>query len=285
MVSDFLRRHDGVVTLSQARTAGLSKYAVNRHVRSGRWRRCFKGVYFADDRPFTDASRMRAAVWSYGDHAAASGLAAAWWFGLTHFAPKVIEVTVPRDSNGRVHDGTRVRRRDLSDGDVVEVRGLRVTALALTVIEAAVRRRDGAKVLDAALQRDVGLSELWQAHLRNKGRYGSPAARMLLHGADDNAQSHAERLIVGILRGAGLTGWRANHPVAGYRVDIAFYLAKVAIEVDGFAFHSDHESFQNDRVRQNTLTLQGWQVLRFTWLDLSEYPDRVLATILSAIRA
>lgn len=285
MVSDYLRRHDGVVTLSQARTAGLSKYAVSRHVQSGRWRRCFKGVYFVDDRPFTDAARMRAAVWSYGDHAAASGLAAAWWFGLTHFAPKVVEVTVPRDSNGRVHDGTRVRRRDLSDTDIAEVRGLRVTAFALTVIEAAVRRRDGAKVLDAALQRDVRLPELWKAHLRNKGRYGSPAARILLRGADDNAQSHAERLIVGIIRGAGLTGWRANYPVAGYRVDIAFYLAKVAIEVDGFAFHSDHESFQNDRVRQNNLTLLGWQVLRFTWLDLTEYPERVLATILSAIRA
>jgi very-short-patch-repair endonuclease len=31
--------------------------------------------------------------------------------------------------------------------------------------------------------------------------------------------------------------------------------------------------------------LMGWQVLRFTWLDLTEYPGRVLATIHAAISA
>jgi len=29
----------------------------------------------------------------------------------------------------------------------------------------------------------------------------------------------------------------------------------------------------------------GWQVLRFTWLDLVEYPQRVIAEIRSAIWA
>lgn len=282
---EYLRRHDGVVTLAQARAAGLSKHSVSRHVRSGRWRRCSEGVYFADDRPFTDAARVRAAVWSYGDRAAASGLAAAWWHGLTGFAPSVVEVTVPRDSNGRVHDGSVVRRRDLADSDVDEVRGLRVTAAPLTVLEAAVKRRDGAKLFDAALQRDFQLRELWQVHLRNKGRYGSPAARRLLRAAGDGARSEGERLLVGILQRAGLSGWRANYPLSGYVVDIAFIAAKVAIEVDGFAFHSDHEAFQNDRVRQNVISVAGWQILRFTWLDLTEYPDRVLATIRAAIRA
>ena len=194
-------------------------------------------------------------------------------------------MTVPRDSNGRVHEGSIVRRRDLADVDVDEVRGLRVTAFPLTVIEAAVRRRDGAKIMDRALQRDVQLRDLWRVHLRNKGRYGSPAARRLLQGAADGTHSEAERLIVKILRGAGLDGWRANYPVGEYTVDIAFLGPKVAIEVDGFAFHSDPEAFQKDRVRQNKLALRGWQVLRFTWLDLIEYPERVLATILSAIRA
>jgi len=31
--------------------------------------------------------------------------------------------------------------------------------------------------------------------------------------------------------------------------------------------------------------LLGWQVLRFTWLDLTEYPQRVLAVIRSATSA
>ena len=84
------------------------------------------GVYFVDDRPFTDAARIRAAVWGYGVKAVASGLAAAWWHGLTKFAPDVVEVTVPRDSNGRaataaesddaISDGRR-RRANGSSGD------------------------------------------------------------------------------------------------------------------------------------------------------------------------
>jgi len=254
-------------------------------VRSGQWRQCSRGVYFVDDRPFTDAARIRAAVWSYGERAAASGLAAAWWHGLTRFAPELVEVTVPRDSSGRRHPGSRPRRRDLARADVVERRGLRATAMPLTVIEAAVRRPGGAKLMDAALQRDVELRQLWQAHLRNKGRYGSPAARRLLQAASDGARSEAERLLVKLLRQAGITGWRTNYPVGGYRVDVGFPGAKVAIETDGWAFHSDQEDFQQDRVRQNNIALLGWQVLRFTWLDLTEYPQRVIAVIRSAISA
>jgi very-short-patch-repair endonuclease len=49
--------------------------------------------------------------------------------------------------------------------------------------------------------------------------------------------------------------------------------------VDGFAYHSSAEDFQNDRVRQNAIALARWQVLRFTWIDLTEYPERVIAEI------
>lgn len=285
MLDDYLRRHDGVITLAQAEQCGLSRYAVSRRVRSGRWRRCSVGVYFADDRPFTDSARVRAAVWSYGRNAAASGLAAAWWHGLTKFPPDIVEVTVPRDSNGRTHPRSRVRRRDLKPADVVELRGLAVTALPLTVVEAAVRRGGGARLMDSALQRHTDLSALWHAHLRNKGRYGSPAARRLLQAAADGARSEAERLLVKLLRDNGITGWQTNYPVGKYKVDVGFPKEKVAIEADGWAFHSDQEDFQNDRERQNYIMLLGWQVLRFTWLDLVEYPERVLAVIRSAISA
>jgi very-short-patch-repair endonuclease len=241
-------------------------------------------VYFVNDRPFDDAARIRAAVWGYGDSAAASGLAAAWWLRLTRFAPPIVEVTVPRNSNGRSHAGSRVRRRDLAPTDIEVTRGLRVTALPLTVIEAAIRLRGGAKLVDAALQRHVELRPLWNAHLRNKGRYGAPAARRLLLAAADGARSEAERILIRLLKAAGISGWKANYPVAGYEVDVGFRACKVALEADGLAFHSDSDDFHNDRVRQNAITLAGWQVLRFTWLDLTEYPDRVIAEVKRAIR-
>jgi very-short-patch-repair endonuclease len=167
----------------------------------------------------------------------------------------------------------------LAPTDVVERNRMRVTALPLTVVEAAARRGGGARLMDTALQRHVELPQLWRAHLRNKGRHGSPAARRLLLAASDGARSEAERLLVKLLRENGITGWKTNYRVGGYKVDVGFPAQKVAIEADGWAFHSSQEDFQKDRERQNKLALLGWQVLRFTWLDLTEYPQRVLAEI------
>ena len=284
MIDEHLRDHDGVITLAQARMAGLSADSVERRVRNGHWRRCAPGVYFVDDRPFSDAARIRAAVWSHGSSATASGLAAAWWHGITRYPPDIVEVTVPKISNHRKREGIRVRRRDLKPRDVIEHRGLRVTGLPLTVVEAAARRGGGAKLLDTALQRHTELSPLWTAHMRNKGRHGSPRARMLLNAASDGARSRAERVLIKLLLDNGITGWKANHPVAGYHGDIVFVDEKIVIEIDGYAFHSDAEDFHNDRKRQNAIALSGYQVLRFSWLDLIEYPGRVLAEILRALR-
>ncbi len=280
-----MRRQDGVITLGQARRAGLSEFSVRRKVRSGQWRRCAAGVYFADDRPFTTAARIRAAVWGLGATATASGLTAAWWLGLMTTAPDQFEVTVPRNSHGRGKPGVRVRRRDLDEQDVFEDRGVRITGLALTVLEASARRGGGPKIMDSALQRRIGLADLQRAHLRNRGRHGAKIARRLLESAAGGARSEAERLVIQLLRGARMDGWRANVPVGPYVVDIAFPRERVAIEIDGWAFHSDQTAFQNDRTRQNWLALHGWQVLRFTWLDITQHPEQVLAQIQAATSA
>ena len=285
VLTDYLRQQDGVITLAQAALSGLSESAVNRRVRSGQWRRCAPGVYFVDDRPFTAAARVRTAVWGYGGRATASGLAAAWWHGITEQPPDIVEVTLPRKSHGRSREGTRIRRRDLKPTDIVDLRGLQVTSLPLTVIEAVARQGGGAAIMDRALQRHIDLPPMWRAHVRNKGRYGSPRARMLLQAAADGAQSQAERLLIQLLKRARIDGWTANYPVGPYRVDVAFPQLTIAIEVDGLAVHSDADVFQNDRERQNYLVLNGWHVLRFTWRDLTEHPERVVTEIMRAISA
>lgn len=283
MLDDCLSANDGVITHAQAQRCGLSQDAIDRLVKSGHWRRCSRGVYFVADRLFTDNARIRTAVWGYGSDAAASGLAAAWWHGMTKFAPNIVEVTVRRETRRQHLAMTRLRRRNLSSKDVVVRRGLRVTEPALTVVEACARRGGGAELMDRALQGDFELTHLWRAHLRNKGRHGSPAARRLLQAASDGARSEAERLMVRLLRAAKITGWKANYPVCGYVVDIVFPHHKVAIEVDGWAFHSDQKTFQRDRNRQNVIALSGWKILRFTWLDLTEHPQRVIAEIARAL--
>lgn len=284
MLEDYLRRQDGVITLAQARNAGLSQDAVERRVRSGAWRRCSRGVYFVDDRPFTDAARIRAEVWSYGRAATACGVAAAWWHGIISAAPDHVEVTVPLSKGSRSRWASSVRRRDLASADIVLRRSLRVTAIPLTVLEAVASTHSRA-IMDSALQRGVSLDQLHTAHVRNARRHGATLAGRFLREASDGARSEAERLLIRLLRAAKISGWRANYPVGGYVVDVAFPEQKVAIEVDGWAFHNDRAAFQHDRTRQNRISLNGWKVLRFTWLDLTEHPQRVIAEIAAAIRS
>ena len=71
--------------------------------------------------------------------------------------------------------------------------------------------------------------------------------------------------------------------IAGYEVDFVFVGPRVVLEADGLAYHSDADDFHRDRVRQNAITLAGWTVLRFSWMELNEHPERVVAEIKRAI--
>jgi very-short-patch-repair endonuclease len=86
-----------------------------------------------------------------------------------------------------------------------------------------------------------------------------------------------------LLGDAGLAGWRCGYRVDRYELDFAFPAERIAIEVDGWAWHSDVERFRHDRRRQNVLVLAGWTVLRFTWHDLTVRPDTVTAQIRAAL--
>lgn len=278
-----LRQQAGVITSAQAAVAGLSEQAVGRRVRSGSWRRLSSGVYLVGGHPYTDEVRVRAAVAGAGEDATLHGLTAAWWHGIIGRAPAVMDVTIPHARRAPRVNKVSVRRRDLHRNDVSWLRHLQVTSVALTVLEAAVAVPDGSMLLDRALQQHVELPMLWRVHKRNLGRRGSAAAAVLLTAAADNAGSHAERLLHRLLRRAGITGWQVGYPCRGYQIDVAFPAQRLALEVDGWAFHSDVVRFGGDRRRQNALVNDGWQVLRFTWHDLAGRPDAVIADIRTAL--
>lgn len=54
-----------------------------------------------------------------------------------------------------------------------------------------------------------------------------------------------------------------------YRLDFALPGRKVAIELDGYEFHSTREQFTNDRKRQRELELDGWRVVRFSGSEVN----------------
>ena len=88
---------------------------------------------------------------------------------------------------------------------------------------------------------------------------------------------------VALLRAAGITGWVLGHPFGPYTIDIAF--AMLAVEIDGWAWHMDVDRFKTDRHKGNALVRARWDLLRFTWHDLTNPPDYVVAEIRAALAA
>ena len=284
-LDDLVRRQGGVVALRQAVVLGMSAATVQRRTREGTWERLHPAVYLVGGHRLTDEARVRAAWLWAGEKSVISGPAAAYWHGMVDRAPRVVEVTVPAATAPRCPAGLRVRRRDLDPVDLLGTRGVRLTAPPLSVLETAVALPDGATFLDRALQRHTRFPTVYRAFCRNMGRRGSSAAGRLLVAAADRADSAAERLLVQILREAGVSGWVLGHPFGSWRIDLAFPVPKVAVEVDGWAWHVDAERFRNDRRKQNALVRAGWDPLRFTWHDLDGRPGEVVAEIRATLTA
>jgi very-short-patch-repair endonuclease len=141
----------------------------------------------------------------------------------------------------------------------------------------------GSTFLDRALQRHVRFPTLYRAYCRHLGRPGWARARELICASADRADSAAERLLIKILRDGGVIGWVLGYPFGPWTIDLAFPEQKVAIEVDGWAWHVDAERFRNDRRKQNALVRAGRDPLRFTWHDLDGHPATVLAEVTATL--
>jgi very-short-patch-repair endonuclease len=107
--------------------------------------------------------------------------------------------------------------------------------------------------------------------------------------ATNGAVSHAEFRLHELLRRARLTGWTANAPVLDDQgligvADLLFKKARLIVEVDGWRAHSSYAAFVADRRRENRLEAAGYRVLHFTWPDLTDRPDEVIAEIRQALR-
>lgn len=279
-LDSILARQAGVISRKQALGAGLTTDAIDHRLRLRRWRPLHPRVYLAAGHRRDDEVRVRAALLWAGEGAALSGSAAAWWQGMEHCAPVTVGVTVDRQRRPRARPGVAVRRRTIAPEDTTVHRGLPVTARPLTVLEASVEQGDrGSLLLDRALQRWVRFPDVYEAYCRNLGAHGSASAGRMLVAAADRSASVAERLLVAMLRESGAAGWQCAFPSGAHVIDVAFPAARVAIEVDGWAWHMDAGRAVADKRRQNALVRQGWTILRYTWHDLVGRPKAVLAEI------
>ena len=75
---------------------------------------------------------------------------------------------------------------------------------------------------------------------------------------------------------------RRQMPLGPYYADFASHGAKLVIEVDGSA-HSTDQAIAYDERRSRFIASQGYQVLRFTTLDVLKHLDGVAGAVLVAV--
>ena len=287
------RAQHGIVSLAQARAAGLSADTVGRRLATGAWRPAGVRVFQVAEHEETAASRTMAAMLSIGDGAVLVGRSGAWWWDLHDRPPALVEVAVGRAHQVRPRDGVDLSRRDIDAADRTRHRRLAVTTRACSVLDAAVRLglHDGARLVDRALlRRRVRLDDLRAVHHRGVGRHGARVAGTLLALASGGARSEAERRAHRLLRDAGLRGWTANTEIVlpGYGravADLVFDEAKVIVEVDGWAYHRDLRAFLVDGPRQSALAAEGWVVLRTHWHELVGEPEGFVSRLRRTLAA
>lgn len=280
------KRQSGVVAREQLVETGLTLRQIDSMV-AKRWLTLeARGVYLVRGAPQTYESRLWVAQLATGGVLGFHTACHLWGVLREPEAPIVALVDEPRRITPP--PGVRVRRR--SAGTVSQnLGGLLVTPKGISVLDhlSAMPRSSARTLFDRALQQGW-ISEADVLTRLSTPRWGNRQLRELAQVLGDGAAARSERVLHGLLRQHDLQGWIANCPVVANGVacvlDVAFPEARLAIEIDGLAHHTDAARFQRDRSRQNALVAAGWRVLRFTWWDLVERPDYVIGAIVAQLR-
>ncbi len=76
-----------------------------------------------------------------------------------------------------------------------------------------------------------------------------------------------------------------NASVEGMEVDFYWPAQRLVVEFDGFAYHSDRQAFEHDRLRDQRLIAAGNRVMRLTARQLDGTTEAVIARLAVAIAA
>ena len=223
--------------------------------------------------------KLVAALFYAGSAAALWGVTAGSWLGILPAKPRRVHVCVPG------------RRRSLSDVRVHGEKGferiwhnrLPVTAPAETLLGIAsqVRFTELRRALaEAEYLRLVTIDEV--GAVLGRGRPGSAALRAALHCHRPQlarTKSRLEEAFVLLCERHSVPPPEVNVWAAGWQVDALWFDRKVAVELDGRVAHDTSFRLEEDHRRDLELRAAGYTVLRYTWRQVTQQPELVLADL------
>lgn len=291
-VQAHLAAHHGLITRAEAGRLGLSRDQIDWRVRSGRWRVVHRGVYAITGPVPGHHARLLAAVLGAGAGAAASHRSASWLWGWQHTPPVRPQVTVPHGSHRCIYEADLHRRRASGRRSVL-VAGIPTTDPLQTLVDLAAAGLP-AKTLDdlvdvAIARRQVKAVQLAAAVTRvsGAGRAGPAELRQVLQRRGLVEAPHPsvlESRVMRLLHAWGITPLGVEVAWGGGRYRLDILLAPgVALEVDGFAFHSSPRARSRDLERRNRIRASGIYLVEADWVAVTYEAERVHREIRAAL--
>ena len=279
----------GVVSHWQLLEAGLSPAAIGRCLDAGRLRRLFLGVYAVGHVALKREGWWMAALLACGPESAISHEDAAVALGIGRGPTFPIHVTT-RTDRGRRQQRLVTHRQRLEASEVFEVDGLRVTTGPRTILDQAAHLDPRAlralveRAQDRQLFKARPMAAILERHPRRKGTRPLKNLIQLMDPDADNARSHLERLFLSAIRSSRLPRPEVNYLIAGKRRDFVWPEQRLAVEVDGYAYHSSREAMRRDRKRDRELLAHGWRPARFTYEDVAFEPSETALETMRLLR-
>jgi very-short-patch-repair endonuclease len=289
LIGDLAARQYGVVSRSQLLSMGIGTGAIQTRLRQHYLHRIHRGVYAVGHLALVPLAREMAAALACGNGATVSHRSAAVvWHLLPASDDTEIDVTVPATGRRR-RPGLRLHRSTrLSPQDVRHLRGLPVTAPWRTLVDLADTGSDRElerATHEAVTRRLLNASRLLSELRQYRGRRGVGRLKELLEQGDPPTvtRSEAEERFLALVRAAGLPAPEVNVRLHGHEVDFLWRDQGLAVEVDGFQFHSTRAAFERDRRRDAELASANVRVLRVTWRQIVDEPFATLTNLVRAL--
>jgi very-short-patch-repair endonuclease len=278
-VAELAQRQWGVVTRAQLEESGLEAAGISRWQDERRLHRVHPGVFAVGHCCLAREGELAAAVFYAGPGSALSHVTAAWWHGMLQAQPTRLHVSAPGKRRSLPHVRVHCRR----DLERTWHKRLPLTHPAQTLLDIAsvVRFMELRRALaEAEYRRLVTLAEV--GSVLGRGRPGSAALRVALdcHLPQlARTRSRMEELFVLLCERHSLTPPAVNARVAGWTVDAVWFDQRIAVELDSHAAHGTPAAIAEDRRRDLELRAAGFTVLRYTWRQLTEDGDVVIADL------
>jgi hypothetical protein len=267
-------RQHGVVALRQLQLLGLSKSAVSRRARGGRFHRIHRGVYAVGYPKLTGYGHWMAAVLACGPRAVLSHRSTAGLWGVRPDNRRKSDVSVPSPS-ARTRQAIEIHRSvTLTADDVTTVEGIPCTTLARTLVDlgdVVDRRAVERAVEQAEVLRLFDLHDVQRAMERAGPRRGTGLLSSVLEDLNGPTltASELEEAFLALCRAAALptpevNAWMTLSDGSPIKVDFLWRRERLAVETDGHAFHRTRQSRERDAKRDVLLRLAGFEPVRFT---------------------